>query len=231
MTRIFADGADLSIIEMMNKNPNVSGFTSNPTLAKKAGVKDYEEFAKEALKIVGQKPFSFEVFADDFENMERQALKISEWGENVFVKIPITNTFKQPSYDLIKKLATHGVKINVTAVLTKEQIKFASRSLENHESIISVFAGRIFDSGMDATFIMRYAMQIASVYGNYQKILWASPRQVYDYVLAKQIGVDIITMTNELINKIPNIGRSLEDISLDTVKMFRDDALSSRFEL
>lgn len=231
MIKIFADGGTLQNIEEMNENKLVSGFTSNPTLMKKAGVKDYFGFMKDALKIVNGKPFSFEVLSDDMEEMKVQALKISSLGDNVYVKIPVMNSSGVVSYRIIKELSKQGVKINVTAITTFEQIEISSLSLEdNSDSIISVFAGRIADTGTNPINHINYAVNRTSKYDK-QEVLWASTREVYNYIEAKNAKVHIITMQNDLIKKLSWIGRDLEEVSLDTVRMFSKDAKDSGFSL
>jgi transaldolase len=226
--RSYADGADLEEMIELNKNPMISGFTSNPSLMRKAGIDDYETFAKEVLKYIAEKPISFEVFSDDLDEMYRQAKLISAWGKNVFVKIPITNTLGIKTNQLFRRLANEAVKVNVTAVFTTEQINDAIEFLENKNSIISIFAGRISDCGKDAEWFVEYA-----AYRKYfkQKILWASTRQVFNIVQAENCGADIITVPNDILKKMNLIGKDLKEMSLDTVKMFRQDAVQSGYKL
>jgi len=229
--KIFADGANLDEMIKQNENPIISGFTTNPTLLRKSGVKNYEEFAKEVLKHIKDKPISFEVFADDWREMKRQALKISEWQDNVYVKIPITNTKGESSYMLINNLANLGVKINVTAITTAVQVmeSIIALNVVNHTpSIVSIFGGRIADTFRDPVETMKVA--VASAMHN-QEILWASPRELYNLKQAEECGVDIITMTNDLIKKLNLIGKNLDEYSLETVKLFYDDALKSGYTL
>ncbi|MCS7052738.1 MAG: transaldolase [Ignavibacterium sp.] len=229
--KIFADGADkLGILEM-NKNVFISGFTTNPSLMRKAGVKDYEAFAKEILSIIKDKPISFEVISDDFDEMYVQAKKISGWGNNVYVKIPIMNTKAVSSFNLIKRLTNEGIKVNVTAIMTKEQVIEILPALQNTAgAYVSVFAGRIADSGRDPIPIMTDVIEIIRSNQNVE-LIWASPRELFNLIQADRIGCHIITMTNDLLKKIPLIGKDLNEFSLETVKMFYEDALSSNFQI
>ena len=216
---IYLDGADLSA--MATHADNVAGFTTNPSLARKAGITNYREFARTAIAIAGKKPISLEVFADDFAGMERQAREIASWGANVYVKIPITNTAGESSIPLIEKLADARIHLNITAILTHEQIKAATRAVEETQAIISVFAGRIADTGRDPVKTMRYAANIAR--SGWTKVLWASTREVYNVVQADEIGCDIITCSPDIIAKLGGLGRDLGAVSLDTVKQFYAD--------
>ena len=219
VTKIFADGADISGMLEMNANPLISGLTTNPTLMKKAGLSNYEKFAKEVLASVTSKPISFEVFSDEFGEMERQALKIASWGNNVYVKIPITNTKGESTAPLVRRLSAQGVKINVTAMMTITQADHILPALtESPAAYISIFAGRI--AVMDRL-------------NGYSKVelIWASPREVFNLAQANSIGCHVITMTNDLIKKIPTFGKDLNEFSLDTVKMFYKDAASAGFSL
>src|SRR3990167_7750456 len=220
MIKIFADTSDLEAIRELDKNPLVQGFTTNPTLMNKAGVKDYKKFCKEVLNIT-DKPVSFEVFADDFKEMERQANIISSWGENVYVKIPVTNTKGESSIPLINKL--YGILLNITAVLSTEQIKqLALTAVPADKSIISIFCGRIADTGKDPVEVMKFARM--TVPESWLQLLWASPREVLNIYQAEAAGADIITCTPELIAKYEKMkGKDLDELSLDTVKMFYED--------
>jgi transaldolase len=230
--KIFCDGATLDALLEMNKNPKISGFTTNPTLMRKAGIKDYEAFAKEVLKHIADKPISFEVFADDFAEMHRQALAIAKWGENVYVKIPITNTKAESATPLVRELAHAGVKLNVTALCTLEQVRAASDALKGGApSVISVFAGRIADTGRDPIPLMQAAVAIATAYDKNIELLWASPRELLNVIQAEQAGCHIITATPDLLKKLELIGRDLDEYSLDTVKMFHNDAQAAGFKL
>ena len=218
---IYADGADLAQMEALAQNKRVSGFTTNPSLMKKAGVTSYRHFARAVLDRVGDKPVSFEVFADDFKTMEEQAREIASWGPNVYVKVPVTNAQANPAYDLIWRLSRTGIKVNVTAVFTPQQARTAILSLDG-DSIVSVFAGRIADTGQDPARVMRSAR--AKIMHHSTKLLWASAREVYNVVQAEECGCDIITLAPELIEKLSGFGRNLTDYSLETVRQFHRDA-------
>jgi transaldolase len=229
--KIFADGADLDRIKFLANNPLIKGFTTNPTLMKQAGITDYKKFALEALKIVDDRPFSFEVFADDFPTMKEQALEISSWGDNVNVKIPITNTKGESSCLLINDLSSMGVKINVTAIMSKDQIYLANEALNpDIYSIISIFSGRIADTGIDPMPIVKDAVSLVNSTSK-ANIIWASPRELLNLFQANDVGCHIITVTNDILKKLDFIGKDLEEFSLDTVKMFYNDALSSDFKI
>ena len=229
--KIFGDGAILEDIEWLIREYKVKGFTTNPTLMKSAGIKDYMEFAKEMLLRVDGLPLSLEVFDDEFDEMERQAHKLADLGSNVYVKIPITNTKAEPAYDLINRLNKAGVQLNITAIFTKEQIKDLVPHLQNSvPSIVSVFAGRIADAGLDPIPYMEYAFEQFRDNRN-AEILWASPRQIYNVIEAVNAQSHIITVQNSLLPKIKNFGKDLSEFSLDTVKMFYNDALESGYKL
>jgi len=229
--QIFADGADKNgMLEMYNK-PYIKGLTTNPTLMKKAGITDYESFAKDILKTVTDKPISFEVFSDDLDEMKRQALKIATWGNNVYVKIPITNTKKESTCALIKELSDSGVKLNVTAMMTLKQVREVVSSLNAEvPSYISIFAGRIADTGIDPVEIMAEAVVIAKEKPK-AEVLWASPRELLNIFQADQIGCQVITVSNDILKKLDIVGYDLEDYSLDTVKMFYNDATAAGYSL
>lgn len=229
--QIFADGADKTgMLEMYNKS-FIKGLTTNPTLMKKAGIKDYEAFAKDILNDVKDKSISFEVFSDDLDEMEKQALKIATWGDNVYVKIPVTNTKGIPTYSLIKKLAVKGVKVNVTAIMTLEQVRDVVLSLnQNVPSYVSVFAGRIADTGVDPVPLMSAAVQITSM-NSKAEVIWASPRELLNIFQADEIGCQIITVTNDILKKLELVDYNLSTYSLDTVKMFYNDAVSAGFKI
>lgn len=211
------------------RNPSISGFTTNPTLMWKAGVTDYERFAKEAIAAIPDRPISFEVFSDDFEEMERQALKIASWGGNVFVKVPVTNTRGESARKLICRLSGRGVRLNVTAVMTLEQVREVSRAMSAClAGYISVFAGRIADTGRDPVPMMREAVEILDESGNLQ-LIWASPREVLNVFQADSIGCHVITATRDILDKLHVLGKPLAEYSLQTVKMFREDALRAGF--
>ena len=231
MIKLFADGADKQGILDMYKNPRIDGFTTNPTLMRKAGITDYVTFAKEILDEITDKPVSFEVFADEYEEMEQQALKISKWGENVYVKIPVMNTKKIPSYELIRHLSLKGVKINITAIMTLEQVRLVSESVIGGPScFVSVFAGRIADTGVDPVPLMRQALKILKIAPN-AELLWASPREVLNVYQAESIGCPIITATNDILKKLNLKAKDLTEFSQETVQMFYQDAQASGFKL
>ena len=229
--KLFADGADFkSMIEMSNKS-YVKGFTTNPTLMRKDGVTNYKNFAKDVLGIIKDKPISFEVLSDDLEEIKNQAIEISNWAENVYVKIPIINSLGISTIDVIKYLSEKGIKINVTALFTERQVINSVDALsKNVLSFISVFAGRIADTGRDPIPVMEAALKSIELYPNIQ-LIWASPREVLNVIQANQIGCHIITATPELINKLDLLGKNLDEYSLETVKMFRSDSVKSQFSL
>ena len=223
---IYADGADIEGMKAEYSKGIVKGFTTNPTLMKKAGVKDYVTFAKECIKEIPDLPLSLEVFADDFEGMEEEARIICNLGENVYVKIPITNTKGESSIPLIKKLSEEGLRINVTAIFTIEQIEETINAFApGTNNIVSVFAGRIMDAGVDAVPIMRKAKELASKKPG-TLTLWASCREVYNIIQAQESGTDIVTVTNDILAKLSNLGKDLEQFSLETVRMFVRDGQS-----
>jgi transaldolase len=229
--KIFADGANVTEILELAQNPSIQGFTTNPTLMFRSGVVNYEAFAREILEQVKTLPVSFEVIADDIEEMSRQARRLASWGENVFVKIPITNTKGQSSTPLIKDLAADGLQLNVTALTTIEHVQSVAEVLNPEVPIvISVFAGRIADSGVDPIPVMERSLEILAQFPH-AELLWASPREVLNIIQAASVGCHIITVTNDLLKKLPNIGRDLDAVSLDTVKMFFNDAVQSGLTL
>ena len=231
MIKIFADGADKAGMLSMYNNPRIDGFTTNPTLMRKAGITDYVGFAKEILQTIDDKPVSFEVFADEFEEMERQAREIATWGSNVYVKIPVTNTKKLSSASLIKKLSAEGVQLNITAILSLEQVSDVAEALKNgSSSFVSVFAGRIADTGVDPVPLMKRALEILNPVSN-AELLWASPREVLNVYQAESIGCHIITATNDILKKLDLKGKDLEEYSLETVQMFFDDAQQAGYRL
>jgi len=229
--KIFADGADLASIRSLSANAFIKGFTTNPTLMRQAGVADYEAFARSVLEEVTDRPISFEVFSDEFDDMERQATRISSWAENVNVKIPVTNTTGESSAKLIRRLAADGVRLNVTALMTLRQVRAVAECLENGPpSMISVFAGRIADTGHDPVPLMAAAHGLVCPYGNIE-LLWASPREVLNLLQADAVGCDIITMTPDLLKKIPGLWKDLDAYSLETVQMFYNDARQAGYAL
>ena len=229
--KIFADGADKSDILRLYEDKRIRGFTTNPTLMRKANITNYEAFAKDILLSISDRPISFEVFSDDFDEMERQALKIASWGSNVYVKIPVTNSLGKPSYDLIRRLARRKVQLNVTAILTMEQVREVSGALENHApSNVSVFAGRIADTGRDPVPMMAAAVAMCAPFDK-QELIWASPRELLNIFQADAIGCQIITATSDVLKKLALVGKNLDEYSLETVKMFRSDAVAAGFAL
>ncbi len=228
---IYADGADLQEMLQLYRSGVVRGFTTNPTLMHKAGLLDYESFAKTALAAIKDVPISFEVFADDFAEMERQAMRISGWGRNVIVKIPITNTAGEPSIPLVRRLLGAGVKLNVTALLTVRQVEAVAKVLSpTVPAIVSVFAGRIADTGRDPMPIMREAAGILA--GNPSAfLLWASPREVLNVYQADACGCHIVTVTRALLDKLPMRGMDLDELSRETVKMFYSDAKAAGYTI
>ena len=230
-TKIFADGADKAGMLEMYRNPLIAGFTTNPTLMRKAGVSDYAAFAREMLRLIPDRPISLEVFSDAFDDMERQARIIAGWANNVYVKIPITNTRGLSSVDLIRTLTAASIRVNVTAMMTLDQVRAVIPALSaGPGAYVSVFAGRIADSGCDPLPIMKEAVELLRPYPQLE-LIWASPREVFNLAQADQIGCHIITMTNDLIKKIPLIGKGLEEFSLDTVRMFHEDATKAGYRL
>jgi transaldolase len=227
--KIFADGADFSGIVNYNKKKFIKGLTTNPSLMKKSGVKNYTTFAKKILKIVNKKPISFEVFSDEFEGMYNQAKKIASWGNNVYVKIPVTNTKGVGSYKLIKKLSNENIKLNVTAIFTEDQVKKVINSLNPEvKSIISIFAGRIADTGENPEFLIKKTLKLLKKNKNCE-ILWASTRELYNILSASSIGCHIITVPNNILDKLNLFGYNLKNYSLETVKEFYRDAKKAGF--
>ena len=230
-TKIFADGAELAGMLAMYREPHIKGFTTNPTLMQKVGITDYRGFAKQVVTAIPDRPVSFEVFSDDFPEMERQAREIATWGEHVYVKIPVTNTKRQPSYDLVHRLSHAGVKLNVTAIMGLDQVRDVVAALKGGApSNVSVFAGRIADTGRDPVPHMAAAMELLKLEPN-AELIWASPRELLNVFQAHAIGCHIITVTNDILKKLSLVGKSLDDYSLETVKMFYDDAQKAGFAL
>jgi transaldolase len=228
--KIFADGANVTEMKRVYSEGIVRGFTTNPTLMKKDGVKDYVAFAKDVLSEIKTMPISFEVFTDDFESMERQAREIGSWGDNVFIKIPITNTKGEPSYELIRKLSDDGMKLNITAILTLEQIENVAKSINaDTPSIVSLFAGRIADTGRDPIPYIKESLEILKGNPN-AELLWASSRELLNIFQAEECGCHIITVTNDLLKKLQMVNKDLKELSLDTVKMFYNDASSAGYK-
>jgi transaldolase len=229
--KMFADGADIEEIRKLRQNPKVSGFTTNPTLLAKSGISDYPGFAKEAAKIAYPHPISFEVFSDDLDEMYEQAKEIYRWGENIYVKIPVTNTRGISTGLLISKLVKEGVALNVTALMTTKQVTEVCSYLSSDvPSVVSVFAGRIADAGIDPISVMTESLTISSKLEKCE-LLWASPREILNLIQAEKVGCQIITMTPDLWKKMDNLGKNLEEFSLETVKMFYDDAIKSNLKI
>ena len=229
--KIFADGADKSSMLEMYSKPFIKGLTTNPTLMKKAGIKDYEAFSKDILQTINDKSLSLEVFSDEIDEMRRQALEIATWAENVYVKIPVSNSKNVSTSNLIKELSDNGVKLNITAILTNNQVEDVVKSLNpNVPAYVSVFAGRIADTGVDPVPVMKNAVEIAKSKPK-SEILWASTRELYNIFQAEQVGCQVITVPNGILNKLKLIGYDLEQYSLDTVKMFYNDALEAGYKL
>jgi transaldolase len=230
-TRIFADGADLDGILALAADPRIAGFTTNPTLMRKVGLTDYARFAQDLLEQVTEHPISFEVFADDAHEMRRQARAIASWGENVYVKIPVTSTAGESMAPLARELSEEGVKVNVTALFTTAQVELITAAVaDGAPSYISVFAGRIADAGVDPIPIMARSVEIMARASRSQ-LIWASPREILNLVQADEVGCHIITITHDLLRKLDGLGKSLEQFSLETVRMFHDDALAAGFTL
>ena len=229
--KIFADGADYESIYKLNTKSYIKGFTTNPSLMKKAGIKDYKEFALKILSKIKDKPISFEVFSDDLIEMEKQAIEIASWGKNINVKIPITNTKKESTTGIIERLSNQGIECNITAIFTVNQLKNVVQILnKNTPAILSVFAGRIADTGIDPENIMAECVQ-ASKSKPKSEILWASTREIVNIFQADKIGCQIITVPHAILSKIDSIGKNLEDYSLDTVKSFYKDAVAAGFKI
>jgi transaldolase len=228
---VFADGADRAGMLEMYAKPFVKGFTTNPTLMRKAGVSDYEAFAKEILAAIPDRPISFEVFADDFAEMERQARRITTWGKNVSVKIPITNTKQEISIALVRKLSRDGIALNVTALFTLEQVQAVVDAVKGGAPCyVSVFAGRIADTGRDPVPLMAAALDKLKAAPN-TKLIWASPRELLNIFQADEIGCHVITVTNDILKKLSLVGKNMEEYSLETVKMFYEDGKAAGYSL
>lgn len=229
--KIFADGADIDVITNLVKNPWVKGLTTNPTLMRKSRVTDYKAFAQEVIRRVPELPISFEVFSDDFSEMALQALEIASWGKNVYVKIPVTNTQGVFTGSLIKDLASQNVQLNVTALMTPAQVEKTVKCLSpDTRSFISVFAGRIADTGRDPMPLMKESLQIMR-YNSKSELIWASPRELLNIFQADSIGCHIITATNDVLAKLPLVGKNLDEFSLETVQMFHRDAEAAKFRI
>jgi len=229
--KIFADGADLEGVKKLAANPLIRGFTTNPTLMKKEGITDYAAFAKDMLEIVGASPVSFEVFADDFDEMEAQAHEIASWGPNVYVKIPITNTKGDAAAPLVSRLSASGVQLNVTAMMTLDQVRDVAGALAPETpAVVSVFAGRIADTGIDPVPIMKEAVKILEDRPK-AELLWASPRELLNIFHADEVGCHIITVTHDVLGKLSGVGKGLDQFSLETVEMFYKDASAAGYKI
>jgi len=229
--KIYADGADKEGMLALYKNEHIKGFTTNPTLMAKAGVKDYRAFAKDILTVIRDRSISFEVFSDDIADMERQAAEIKTWGSNVFVKIPITNTKGESCLPLVKKLTQQGVQLNVTALMTTQQVEGTVNALKGGAAgIVSVFAGRVADSGRDPIPLMKECASICKA-APQAELLWASTRELYNIYQADQVGCKIITVPHDVLKKLPGVGKDLNELSLDTVKTFLKDSTAAGFKL
>jgi transaldolase len=230
--KIFADGADREGIASLYAQPYIKGLTTNPTLMRKAGIADYEKFAREVLEVVKEKPISFEVFSDEFPEMRRQAVMIGKWQENVYVKIPITNTRGDSALPLIKELSEEGVKLNITAILTREQVQGVANAVKRDlPCVVSVFAGRVADTGVDPMPLMKDSLQMLRDLPQ-AELLWASVREVLNIFQAAQCGCDIVTVPHDILEKVARLGgMDLAELSLDTVRMFHKDAVAAGFKL
>ena len=229
--KLFADGADKAAMLELYRNPLIKGFTTNPTLMRRAGIADYEAFARDILSEIRDRPISIEVFADEFDEMDRQARLIASWGPNVYVKIPVTNTRREPSLDLIHRLSHAGIRLNITALLTLDQVRQVAAALAGGApSNVSVFAGRIADTGRDPVPLMAKAVELVAVHPD-MELIWASPRELLNIFQADSIGCHIITATSDVLQKLSLVGKDLDEYSLDTVKMFHSDAVKSGFQV
>jgi transaldolase len=229
--KLFADGADKASMLKLYANPAIKGFTTNPTLMRKAGVADYPAFASEVLAVIHDRPISFEVFSDEWREMEDQARQIASWGANVYVKIPVTNTRAESSAPLVRRLTQEGIKVNVTALMTLAQVRTVCESLTpGVPACVSVFAGRIADTGRDPVPLMAAAVEMVNAYQNVE-LIWASPRELLNVIQANDVGCHIITATSDILAKLSGLGKDLDEFSLDTVKMFRDDGVKAGFTL
>jgi transaldolase len=228
---IFADGADRAGLEALALNPVIKGFTTNPTLMRASGVTDYEAFARDALTLVGQRPISFEVFADDFDEMIRQGRRIATWGPQVFVKIPVTDTQGRPSAHVLRTLSSEGIQLNITAMTTPQQVQQVVDCVEPGAShFVSLFAGRVADTGRDPLPIVQRCLEILEPRPDV-RLIWASPRELLNVIQAEEVGCHVITVTYDLLRKLPLLGKDLDEYSLETVQMFHRDGVSAGFTL
>jgi len=231
MVKLFADGADKTEMLALYRNSHIKGFTTNPTLMRQAGVSDYRAFAEDILDVIVDRPISFEIFADDEAEMERQAREIARWGRNVYVKVPVTDTRAASTARLVRRLASDGIQLNVTALMTLEQVEETALALaDGAPAFVSVFAGRIADTGRDPVPLMREALQILAPFEQVE-LIWASPRELLNVFHADEIHCHIITVTSGILSKLGTVGKDLTDYSLDTVRMFHRDAVSAGFAL
>ena len=229
--KIYADGADLQGMRELSRRSWIKGFTTNPTLMRKAGVSDYRAFARDVLEMIPDRPISFEVFSDEFDEMAWQAREIATWGENVFVKIPVTNTRGETSAQLIRDLTQEGIKLNVTAILALDQVRDVTAVLlGGSPAYVSVFAGRVADTGRDPVPLMAAALELVALEPQLQ-LIWASPRELLNIYQAAAIGCHIITVTHDILRRLDGVGRDLHEYSLDTVRMFRNDAINAGYTL
>ena len=229
--KVFADGADRDSMLESYANPLISGFTTNPTLMHRAGVTDYRAFARDIVAAIPDRDISFEVFSDEFDDMERQAREITTWGENVYVKIPVSNTKGETSYELVNRLSQDGVKVNITAIFLLDQVREVAAVVEGGAPCcVSVFAGRIADAGLDYMPVMAESVEILKP-NPQAELIWASPREVYNVVQADDIGCHIITCTSDIIKKLPTLGKEMGQFSLETVQLFYEDATAAGYSL
>jgi transaldolase len=229
--RVFADGADIDGLRTLAANPRISGFTTNPTLMRKAGIEDYKRFAHEALEVIGDRPISYEVFSDDLAEMVKQGHEIASWGPNVFVKIPVTTTDGSSTSEVVRELTHSGVQVNVTALMTLDQVEETTAAVAGgNASNISIFAGRIADTGRDPIPLMQEALKIMTSAPN-ASLIWASPREVLNIIQANEIGCQIITVTYDLLAKLDGLGKPLDQFSLETVQMFHRDAEAAGYSI
>jgi transaldolase len=231
-TKIFADGADVEGIAGLAKDDRISGFTTNPTLMRKAGIDDYAAFGRQLLELVSELPISFEVFADDADEIRRQARVIASWGDNVYVKVPVTTTSGDSLAEVARELSEDGVQVNVTALMTSAQVELIASALaDGAPSFISLFAGRVADAGVDPVPIMARSVEIINASAPRAELIWASPRELLNLVQADAVGCHVITMTHSLLEKLDSLGKDLDQFSLETVQMFRRDALAAAYDV
>ena len=229
--QIFADGADRAGIEALAGNPVIRGFTTNPTLMRASGIADYEGFARAVVPLVGDRPISFEVFADDFDEMIRQGRRIATWGEHVFVKIPVTDTQGRPTSQVLRTFSSEGIQLNVTAMTTPEQVERVVDCLDpGARHVVSLFVGRVADTGRDPLPLIRRCLEVLQPRPEV-RLIWASPREILNVIQADEVGCHVITVTHDLLKKLPLLGKDLDEYSLETVRMFHRDAVTAGFQL